>query len=732
MRINRALCIVLAALLICTVLPVVSFASGTVTVSGEANFVSAPEGTYSKLAYTATYDNGTDAAITDPAAFTWEVTEDGTPATDVFCINGELIVAGGAEGTYVLTATHTASGTKSADFPITVTKSTSMYTDGEILAATNTKLSLTLSDSQNITSGVKTVTFKFRIPSTATGNSEKFLTEEKGWKESIKVSASSTTFRLYRNYSGTNYIKNQDGEDVTFNYDTWYEFAYVYDMTNSKYSVYIDGKPCKISSASEVPFVSGMSSHNYYVYNDICDAVAFSGVEYTPSVEIESDNTILIPQASGKKTHCEFSASSLFYGSDNITWSIPEITGVSIDENTGVITVTDEASAGNVTVTATQNGLTGTATLNLIAINEDFSSYTEGSTLTSPFVGSPKPALDGTNMYASRVHNEYIGYYFPKVGGSYTSGTGNVVVEFKYKSSTSGTGILLKKSSGWNKKIILGTTSTWKDVKVIYNPDANTMTMFVDGYLQASVYNTPDNLSDRELERVLMYAEAVDDIKIYNVSSSTPGICGAAFSSTVPGTEMKLTYQYVDEGGMPDNGTTIAWSYADTKDSATWQPLSQYDNMCTIDAEKTAELSEKYIKAVITPKHAERYGTGVVTGESFEIITQITNIQKAYSYSKDGAAFDVASDVLSDGETLSLTFSAYQVAENATNTYMVVMAQFTADGKELVLADAKELTTVFGSEQSVTVSQTKDSNNIIKVFVWEKAGLVPVQWHTVK
>ena len=99
MKINRALSIVLAALMVVAMLPAYAFAStaGTVTIAGDSGFVSAPAGTYSKLTYTATYSSGGDI-VTDPTAFNWEVTEDDAPATDVWCVDGEFIVSGGASG----------------------------------------------------------------------------------------------------------------------------------------------------------------------------------------------------------------------------------------------------------------------------------------------------------------------------------------------------------------------------------------------------------------------------------------------------------------------------------------------------------------------------------------------------------------------------------------------------------------------------------------------------------
>lgn len=746
MKIKRILSIVLVAFLISTILPVVSFASGTVTVSGQANFVSAPAGTCSKLAYTATYDNGTDAAVTDPAAFTWEVTKNGAVASDVFCVNGDLIVAGGAEGAYALTATHTATGTKSADFAIAVTPSvlydwsTNIPTSGAVSARTDENgnayhaggdagtSNFDFSNSNGLNTGVKTVQFKFMLPIGTTGWPS--IIGDRAWKEYITVDIKTDgTYNIIRKTNGTGYyICDVSGNNKVLKLGSWYELSYVFDLDKGTCDLYLDGEYCKIKKSSgivEIPWNETASTSQFRFYKNADDAVTYSGTPYTPSLKIDGDKTILVPQAQGKTAQCKFVASSLFGGSDNVTWSIPETTGVSIDANTGVVTVTDAASAGTVTVTANQNGLTDTANLNLFVINDDFSSYTEGTTIGSPYVGSPKSALEGTNMYASRVHSEYIGYYLPVVDGKYTIGTGNVVVEYKYKSSTNGTGILLKKTTGWNKKHALAANGLWEDVKIVYNPQTNRMTLFVNDYLQTSVYNKLDNLDGRLLERVLMYAEAVDDLKIYNVSESYPEVYIPTLGAVAPGSEMTLSYYYYDEGGMTENGTEIAWSYADSKDSATWTSLPEYDGKKTIDKTKTAELANKYIKAVITPKHADRYSNELIAGNAVTVVSQITDVVCDYAYTKDSAKFNPSTDSVNTNETLALKFTATQLGDSKV-TYMVVMAQYSADGKELIGIDSRELTTAKNSDESITVSQKKEDSNIIKAFVWKKDGLIPV------
>ena len=67
MKINRALSIVLVALMLVAMLPTFAFAAGTgtVTIAGNSEFVSAPVGEYSKLTYVATYNSGVEGVDAD-------------------------------------------------------------------------------------------------------------------------------------------------------------------------------------------------------------------------------------------------------------------------------------------------------------------------------------------------------------------------------------------------------------------------------------------------------------------------------------------------------------------------------------------------------------------------------------------------------------------------------------------------------------------------------------------
>lgn len=751
MKINRAFSIVLVALMVVAMLPASAFASatGTVTIAGNSGFVSAPTGAYSKLTYTATYSSGGDV-VTDPTAFSWEVTKDGAPATDVWCVDGEFIVSGGASGTYHIVATHKATGIESEEFPVVVTAST-LYDWSNNIPASGAK-AVTLEENGNAyhagggtwasdldltnnSSNIKTVRLKVRTPSTCTSST---ALEDKSWSNSLKISAVTGTnkYNIYQKSSSNYYICDDTGAYVQFDRDRWYEFSYEYNVSDGKATVRIEDVIQKFKVGSDivdrVPYVTtGTSTNAFRAYIDIDDAVTFSGVEYSPDLKIENpEKEIIVPQADGNKAYIQLAASSLIHGSENIIWSVPATNGVSIDANTGLVTVTNAASAGTVKVTATQAGMTAEIDITLKVVNEDFEAYDVGVT-PSPWFYS-NVASEGDGQYNSKATGkDYIGRTSTDVNDVVKSGS--MVIEFKFKGNAKST-VRRTDTTNWTDDYVnLGSPSSWTVAKMVYNNTKNangkyTLTAFVGD--EMLVYNQ-ELVFSGGLSNIAIHAASIDDFKVYGVDFAVPAAYDVALSNTAPGSELALSYKYYNEGSVAENGTEIVWSYADSRDSSEWTPLSDYGDKTSIDASKTAALKGKYVKAVVTPKCVNPYTNEVVAGAPEEAVALIDDVALSAECTVDGSAFDIDSNFLDAGKTLSYTLSANQIQETPV-TYMVVAATYTADGKELLFADAKDLTTVKDTEQSITVSATKTEDSIIKIFVFKKVDISPVIYKPVK
>lgn len=103
----------------------------------------------------------------------------------------------------------------------------------------------------------------------------------------------------------------------------------------------------------------------------LAELIAGTITDVATSVEVSGESTITIPAGDTANT-ATYTASVLSQFGDvmsgqTATFSVSSATGVSINSSTGVLSVGKTASAGDVTVTATSSGKSGTFTVTLEA-----------------------------------------------------------------------------------------------------------------------------------------------------------------------------------------------------------------------------------------------------------------------------------------------------------------------------------------------------------------------------
>lgn len=101
----------------------------------------------------------------------------------------------------------------------------------------------------------------------------------------------------------------------------------------------------------------------------LAELIAGTVTDVVTSVEVSGESTITIPTGDTANT-ATYTASVLSQYGDvmdgqTVTFSVSSATGVSINSSTGVLSVEKTASAGDVTVTATSSGKSGTFTVTL-------------------------------------------------------------------------------------------------------------------------------------------------------------------------------------------------------------------------------------------------------------------------------------------------------------------------------------------------------------------------------
>ena len=103
----------------------------------------------------------------------------------------------------------------------------------------------------------------------------------------------------------------------------------------------------------------------------LAELISGTITDVATSVEVSGEPTITIPAGDTANT-ATYTASVLYQFGDvmdgqTVTFSVSSATGVSINSSTGVLSVEKTASAGDVTVTATRSGKSGTFTVTLEA-----------------------------------------------------------------------------------------------------------------------------------------------------------------------------------------------------------------------------------------------------------------------------------------------------------------------------------------------------------------------------
>ena len=105
----------------------------------------------------------------------------------------------------------------------------------------------------------------------------------------------------------------------------------------------------------------------------LADLISGLITDVATTVIVSGDAEIEIPSGDTANTETYTAEVLSQYGDtmsgQTITWSVSSATGVSINSSTGVLSVGKTASAGDVTVTATCSGKTGTITVSLKVAN---------------------------------------------------------------------------------------------------------------------------------------------------------------------------------------------------------------------------------------------------------------------------------------------------------------------------------------------------------------------------
>lgn len=741
MKTKKLLSVILAFAMIISLMPTVGLADvSTLTVEGSDVFISAQEGKYSKVAYKV-MDGTSDVS----ANATVVVKKDGDVATDAWYVDGNLVVQGGAQGTYTLTASYNNAQSEPKSVNITKSKlydwSTDSTSTGTFLLQTddkgnkyaapttegNKRIDIT-TDKNTITSGIKTFAFDFKAAFTTSGT----LMVDSSWKMYIKKNATSNgTFNM------ETWIDNYYNDGQRHNkyiatsrtHDDWHNMKILYNMDTKQYTVYIDG--VANANATNLNLMQGQSTSAYKFMMGIDNVIVYSGTECESplSLKISGNKSVLIPQSAGKKAQVKFDIEEGILDTTGAVWSISDIpNGVTIDPATGLITVTDTVQPCTLTVKAQKGQYYDTAILNLEKINITFDDQNGGYLTTSSSQG--KYTL-----------NDY----------TYIGNDSNIVIEFNAKKHTNNASNLnIIGSTDWKNYLRLDTSAgysnpfvnngNWHTVKIVLNIKAQTFDWFINGNKMPNTFTASGKEYNTKLEgfssdykiKAIRFDDDyyVDDLKIYNVNNFEPVITGQKISNAIKNNTAEVSYTYLSDDGSVENGTTFQWK----KCAIEGGTYTDIPGATSRTLEITDDIVGNYIKVIITPKHLDQFDSSAyITGEPIEVTAYAKNdLEISYTVrSNDDDTPYTPGTPIDDGKYLTANVEITQI-DNTTRDFMIAIVKYTDSYDEILSVDSNTLkTTKKGGYDNKNIV-IENTGGKMKLFVWDRVTLTPVRCDIIK
>ena len=424
------------------------------------------------------------------------------------------------------------------------------------------------------------------------------------------------------------------------NYDngTWATIKVAVNDTEGYYDIYVNGEYKIRKQYSGVNyylmslrFWKNVNFDNIKVYNGVAKASVKSGID-----------NIYIP-VSGKSASAHLTISGAT--GESVTWSLAnEYTGVSVNANTGVVTVTSEATAGTVIVNATNASGMQLASYSLNLKKAEF----DGSTATG-FTNAEVKTYDNQTVLYAKWDNIYYSFAENELKGKFVAEGTFLAVDGKQLAISSA----MHGQSSFITWAPEYTTNKWIDFKAIIDTEEKTVTSILDGkiYNKTNVdFSMNDPNADVSISHIIIKCTYLKDFKLYTVGDNTPPEVYEQKIETVKiGTPLAASYTYVSEAGLSENCSVITWYKGN--ETTGYTPVGE-NYIPTV-----ADVGCSF-KAAIQPASDEIKGAVVETEavelkKPWEFTTEHINIT-----SGDGVTNKLTANGVISSVTISKTFTA--------------------------------------------------------------------------
>lgn len=471
----------------------------------------------------------------------------------------------------------------------------------------------------SIATGIVTVSFRAKLPSSYGGGTAVVFSSSSGpWyiqNNFEKLDSSSFQFSSLYDKEGINNVQRLSIENL----DAWHDLEYILNYDIGTYSVNLNGRPVicdfKFRAGETIDF-------NSIVF--MCPVDDFSVYTGKNAFSITSSNNVLLVPPQGEATQYTLSIESPYYPQ----WELKdEYPGVSINPDTGILTVTDSAQAGEIYIQASsgalsdeykaviykelydfEDGTQGEKYLSwpgdaLVASEQSGNSYLFGSSETTARYNFPKN-LDGRIVIRAKIKHDSELSELGQIGVAIYDDNEWVVAQSIYASGGKRTFL-----DNHNKYAMpnVDISQDWVDYEIIIDTDERTYTTIINGKIYG-ITEIPARYMGKEWPlrlRQLVLRQKVDDLYIYHATVTTPLVQEVVIENPAVGAQAKAKYVFFDRRGVNTDCSGYRWYIGETA----YGEFTQISEATQKAFTPTADMLGKYLKCAVTPAN------GVAIGE---------------------------------------------------------------------------------------------------------------------
>ena len=591
-----------------------------------------------------------------------------------------------------------------------------------------------------ITSKVGKATVEFRTMGNASSGTISFSKAEKPAptvEEPNKIDTGAWYFDLNQaDKTGGNVTfrsqTNGTQNFITIAQNTWAYFKFVLDFDNGWCDVYTSSNPANGYDlvASQYRFSAVCSNFQFvkiHANAPIDDVRVYTGSANEIMAINKSLDYLMIPPV-GKTANMTFAPAD-----ENITatWSLGDAyTDVSINSQTGVLTVGGNAAAGNISVKATSQSGTTTFNYPLKKFFYDFENGTVGNSPGTEWgAGTAVIAEEtvGGNKYAAKVSGQSFNrYYMPE-----SAINGRYIVEADIKTSANvNMGISIRDRKEWitASNLEAAKFSDFVNYQLIIDTNSKTYSAVIDGVLDPWQTNIPfnpdtagyDDVNGPFLMAGLMCGGDMDNLAIYHPSySAIPLITTPVIDEITEGSALSTTYKYFSYAGLEENCSAFEWFKCDTIDG-------QYTSLGASYTPAAADFG-KYFKVTVTPQSEGLLVGTPVTSQPALFGGYITN-----AITVNGNGVNEGVNNFEEGVAKTLAANISYVNPENQNTTPTLYAVYYLEGKIVGMDVDYTEDVVKGGSADLTVSLSisvpagKYAQKEVKLFMWDGVNLKPI------